>query len=449
MISRVLDAHGLRDDFYTNHLAYCTTTHTLAVAIGNVVYKWSEPGQVMPLHGIPRSDDVHIAGLSFSSETGKRAILAIGRSDNSVALISMFFPEVPRHRIMLEDSISVAAVAFKPVPTMRPTTNPVLGALPWINPVVQNEDLLVATSIGEIRYYVLEWPQPYEVQGTRWLGKVTCIAIIPTHSQTVPGLVWSPDGNWFASGGNDNTCVLFDSEKTTRLIHTLKRKGLRCSSRSEGSSNDNDPFTEPHTRAALAMTGPVKIDVREAISHKWKHDAAIKAIAFCPWADYIVASGGGSNDKCIQFHHTRSGALIATIGVSAQVTGLFWSTTRREIAATFGYPQPDHPFRIIVYSYPECQVAAAIPWDGDHRALCAVPYPIAKDMEPSTDLEPEMERTRIEGCLVVASSNGQIKFHEVWADRAKTVRVGGFGNLGGSVILEESEGIDHYDDMIR
>lgn len=95
--------------------------------------------------------------------------------------------------------------------------------------------------------------------------------------------------------------------------------------------------------------------------HRWRHGAAVKAIAFCPWRQGLVATGGGSNDKCIHFYHTTSGAALATISVAAQVTSLIWSTTRREIAATFGYAQPDHPYRIAVFSWPDCRQVAAVP----------------------------------------------------------------------------------------
>ena len=61
-----------------------------------------------------------------------------------------------------------------------------------------------------------------------------------------------------------------------------------------------------------------------------------------------MAIGGGSNDRCIHFYHTVSGACLATIDCAAQVTSLVWSTTRRQIAATFGFAQPEHPFRIAV-----------------------------------------------------------------------------------------------------
>lgn len=55
-------------------------------------------------------------------------------------------------------------------------------------------------------------------------------------------------------------------------------------------------------------------------------------------------------------------------------------------------------------------------------------------------------RTREEGCLVIATSDASIKFHEVWSDGAES-RVGGSsiglgGSLGGSDILEALHGVE-------
>jgi hypothetical protein len=204
---------------------------------------------------------------------------------------------------------------------------------------------------------------------------------------------------------------------------------------------------------------PRTIEERHA-KHRWEHSAAVKAIAFCPWRDGLVATGGGSHDKCIHFYHTTSGVALATIAVHAQVTSLIWSTTRREIAATFGYAQPDHPYRIAVFSWPECRQVAAIPWEGEHRALYAIPYPrgppdyrAARDAtgrarNRSDDRDKRRNRTAMEGCIVVAASDESIKFHEVWSG-GKKATVGGSGLLGGSDILEDLEGIDKDGEVIR
>ncbi|KXX75004.1 Meiosis-specific APC/C activator protein AMA1 [Madurella mycetomatis] len=184
---------------------------------------------------------------------------------------------------------------------------------------------------------------------------------------------------------------------------------------------------------------------------RWVHGAAAKAIAFCPWQESLVATGGGSNDRCIRFFHTTSGAALATISVSAQVTSLIWSTTRREIAATFGYAEPDHGIRIAVFTWPDCRQVAAIPWASGQRALYAISYPSRPEEESlwgSSDTPRRRRRIAKEGCIMVASSDKKVKFHDVWTANGKRT-VGGVGIVGGSDILECLDGIDMDDRVIR
>lgn len=445
--------------------------------------------------------------------------------------------------------------------TVRPSLNPHNPG-----PLVENEDLLVGDEQGSVFYYAIEWPLTYETFRHNWRGSVQCLAYISAHSQQICGLSWSPNGNLFATGGNDNQCFLFETEKVTaeheeendrdqaikQLFSAFREPvppqdfdlrrflgGLvtgegpstswplptlpgnssssqQVASDSSSRSTSNRPreigsiddqltrmpvalpfarFFRPNTttrfwdlnrlvservepryppalptnvRAAsdlfrnpISNTSgePRTIEERHA-KHRWEHSAAVKAIAFCPWRDGLVATGGGSHDKCIHFYHTTSGVALATIAVHAQVTSLIWSTTRREIAATFGYAQPDHPYRIAVFSWPECRQVAAIPWEGEHRALYAIPYPrgppdyrAARDAtgrarNRSDDRDKRRNRTAMEGCIVVAASDESIKFHEVWSG-GKKATVGGSGLLGGSDILEDLEGINKDGEVIR
>ena len=54
----------------------------------------------------------------------------------------------------------------------------------------------------------------------------------------------------------------------------------------------------------------------------------------------------------------------------------------------------------------------------------------------------------MDGCIVVASSDKTVKFHEVWPSSQKST-VGGASMLGGSDILEDLDGIDKEGDVIR
>ncbi|QYS94070.1 WD_REPEATS_REGION domain-containing protein [Trichoderma simmonsii] len=52
----------------------------------------------------------------------------------------------------------------------------------------------------------------WEVTRDTWPGTIYLIAKVSLHSQQICGLSWSPNGRFFASGGNDNLCCLFDTD---------------------------------------------------------------------------------------------------------------------------------------------------------------------------------------------------------------------------------------------
>ena len=210
---------------------------------------------------------------------------------------------------------------------------------------------------------------------------MTLVAKITLHSQQICGLAWSFDGKLFASGGNDNLCCLTEVEKvfSDHMADSVPQTQDDVSESPVLGWVQGPP--RPSGQYATLPTNGVHQNIEDEIAvqmvristpsiqhldlgsekYRWTHGAAVKAIAFCPWREGLVATGGGSNDKCIHFYHTMSGAALATIAVSAQVTSLIWSKSKREIAATFGYAQPDHPFRIAVFSWPDCRQVAAIP----------------------------------------------------------------------------------------
>lgn len=558
---KVLDAPNLRDDYYCSILAFDAVSQTLAVGLGTRLYSWSECTGVQALEDNGLGEISWLTTLDFSSVEGKKCILAYGRSNGVLNLMSLwdapslYDRQYPRFRFTPHvEEAPIACVSWKPTVTMRRSVNPYNPG-----PLVGNEDLLVGDEQGTVFYYAVEWPLAWETYRHNWRGSVQCLACITSHSQQICGLAWAPSGNLFATGGNDNLCFLFETENVTSTRQEANRDEVinrlftafrepippsalevrrfledpnsvdRLSSTSAISSSSRQVsalaagssapastmdsiddrlcsvtatsfarFFHPDSntrfwdlsrmvaersdrrhppalpesvnvasnsfRSPISTTSgePLAIDDRHA-KHRWEHTAAVKAIAFCPWREGLVATGGGSHDKCIHFYHTTSGVALATIAVHAQVTSLIWSTTRREIAATFGYAQPDHPYRIAVFSWPECRQVAAIPWDGEHRALYAIPYPQgppdyraartatgrARDRnQERREKEKRRNRTAAEGCIVVAASDKSIKFHEVWSG-SKRATVGGSGLLGGSDILEDLEGIEKEGDVIR
>lgn len=420
---RVLDAPLLRDDYYCSTLAYSNVAGVMAVGLGAHVYLWSEAADVQHSPLPPAQLSTYVTSLSFSSYQGRRSILAIGRHGGQIALWSTFDSKI-RFETTLPNAIS--CVAFRDNTTLRHSEG-------FQGQLVDTEDLVVGDEAGTIRYYSVEWPNRKTWKASGWKGSMTLLAKISAHTQQICGMAWSPDGRYLATGGNDNACLLFDvaeilKANTDRIRGSITKPTsssvavrnassagpLRSNSypswpleRRQGREDGSIPASDKSLRRSLSTnsSSPAKL-VRSGLpkskrirarrippgceKHNLHHAAAVKALAFAPWQPSLLATGGGSNDRCIRFYHAPSGSCLATIRVSAQVTSLIWSKTRREIAATFGYAQPSHPFRIAVFAWPSCQQVVAIPWgsgseaeDGDiGRALWAISYPGAPNGKP-------------------------------------------------------------------
>jgi meiosis-specific APC/C activator protein AMA1 len=149
-----------------------------------------------------------LTSLAFSSTQGKKCILAFGRSDGSLSLMSIFDGLIPRFE--LQQPCPIACITWRPGVTMRPSRNPTAPEL-----LVRTEDLLVGDEVGNVYYYAVEWPDAYEVSQHGWYGAVTLLAKVSIHVQQICGLSFSYDGSMFATGGNDNLCCLF---KTSAVL---------------------------------------------------------------------------------------------------------------------------------------------------------------------------------------------------------------------------------------
>jgi WD40 repeat protein len=501
---RVLDAPRVRDDYYCSVLAYSYTARTLAVAIGSHVYIWTEQGGVQNPPLMPFRLHNYVTSVSFSSTNGGHAILAVARQNGQVTLWSVFEDRV-RHEVSHENSVS--CVSFKPAFTYRTSTHMRL-------PRVACEDLLVGDDLGDVYYYSIEWPDPaLRRLEPNWNSTVTTLAKISAHSQQICGLAWSPDNKYFVTGGNDNAALLFDISKIlksgnergrTRYRQAEHEEGPTISTPYERPSNADlvrgwNRFSEDEVRfgnSGITIPGRPRRPVvfsdpqfrnqesriqesrfprdPQTLTHPpgmhsrvFIHSAAVKALAFAPWQPSLLATGGGSNDRQIHFFHTGTGAVLALINVFAQVTSLIWSTTKREICATFGYAQPEHKIRIAVFAWPSCECVVSIPWESRilagevPRALWAIRYPGRPNGQGDTETrgrrnvngngsvrrrrsregEVWASRTEEEGCIIVAGSDESIKFHEVWAGEKRGGMGGqGLGSVrgvfGGSRILE-------------
>ncbi|KAI9014056.1 WD40-repeat-containing domain protein [Hyaloraphidium curvatum] len=132
------------------------------------------------------------------------------------------------------------------------------------------------------------------------------VAELLAHTSEVCGLKWRPDGAFLASGGNDNLVNIWDAR-------------------------GNVP--------------------------KWtkrEHNAAVKALAWCPWQPHLLATGGGTHDRHIHFWNVSTGAKLSSLDTGSQVTSLHWSREYKEILSSHGFPDN----QMTLWTYPALQKVA-------------------------------------------------------------------------------------------
>lgn len=126
------------------------------------------------------------------------------------------------------------------------------------------------------------------------------------HTQEVCGLRWNPDGRYLASGANDNLVAIWDQNMTSssdpRSLFTLK-----------------------------------------------EHNAAVKAMSWCPWQNNLLATGGGSSDRHIKIWNANNGTMQQSIDTQSQVSAILWSKTYKELISSHGLPSN----QLTIWKYPE------------------------------------------------------------------------------------------------
>ncbi|KAL1500204.1 hypothetical protein AB1Y20_012873 [Prymnesium parvum] len=137
------------------------------------------------------------------------------------------------------------------------------------------------------------------------------VGMLRGHTQEVCGLKWSPWGNMLATGGNDNLLNIWD-----------------------------DRYSSSRGGAVQTCDQPLhRLDA---------HQAAVKALAWCPWQKNLLASGGGTADRMIRFWNTGSGACLNAVDTHSQVCSLQWSQHDKELVSSHGYSHN----QLILWKYP-------------------------------------------------------------------------------------------------
>eukprot|EP00117_Sycon_ciliatum_P032649 scpid56579/ scgid25272/ Fizzy-related protein homolog; Cdh1/Hct1 homolog len=265
---KVLDAPELQDDFYLNLLDW-SKTNLLSVALGPSIYLWNGlTGQVSKLLELARHRaDNLVTAVSFNEEGDT---LAVGNSSGAIELW-----DVNQTKLLRKISKHSSRVP----------------SLAWNKSVLASGSRDGTLTVNDIR-------QPGCCTTRYYNG----------HNQEVCGLKWSPDGNYLASGGNDNTCNIW-------TLHSEK----------------------------------------PTFTYK-SHVAAVKAVAWSPYQHGVIATGGGTADQCIRFWNALTGAELSCVKTGSQVCNILFSTTSNELVSSHGYSQNF----IRVWTFPHMQELARL-----------------------------------------------------------------------------------------
>jgi WD40 repeat protein len=200
---RILDAPGIRDDFYVNVLDW-STTGTLGIALDDSVYLWHD-GKTRCIYELSDAND-YVTAISFSVD-GKR--LAIGSLH--VCLIVNLESE---SGFELPESSGITALAW------NSTGHLALG---------RPNGSLCVYDLSNVHELEQDFP---------------CSIWNDYHSDRIVGMKWSlANQNVLVTGGNDNLVIIWD------------------------------------------ITCPEPSHILQ------EHQAAVRAIAFCPWDPKIFATG--------------------------------------------------------------------------------------------------------------------------------------------------------------
>jgi meiosis-specific APC/C activator protein AMA1 len=215
-------------------------------------------------------------------------------------------------------------------------------------------------------------------------NKLELVSKFKCQQQQVCGIAVGYDGNQISVGGNDNSCTIWDI------------------------TNIKDPKFKFHL----------------------PHQAAVKALAYCPWSRSLLATGGGSKDRTIRFWHTNSGTLLDSIQTKGQITSLIWSTRKKQITLTFGFGEAKKSKLIAVYSYPQMEELVQVEATPNLRALSAV-------------LSPDSSS------ICVVANDETVRFYQLWDTKDSVIMESQEGSVFGSDLIDLCEGIAKSGGSIR
>ncbi|NXK68187.1 FZR1 protein, partial [Sylvietta virens] len=217
-------------------------------------------------------------------------------------------------------------------------------------------------------------------------SQVTRLCDLSVEGDSVTSVGWSERGNLVAVGTHKGFVQIWDAaagKKLSMLEGHTARVGKELGSRGELRVTglifipycvlSRFKVLSSHNSGVLIWVGHMTEHSFDHVSSLyqllvWNHSslspvqqytehlAAVKAIAWSPHQHGLLASGGGTADRCIRFWNTLTGQPLQCIDTGSQVCNLAWSKHANELVSTHGYSQN----QILVWKYPSLTQVAKL-----------------------------------------------------------------------------------------
>ena len=280
---RVLDAPNLIDDYYLNLLDW-GKENIIAVALSDEIYLWNDTKAKASLLM------TYINNNSISEDISNNIITSLSWMENGINL-GIGLPDGIIQLWDINKKIRIREIFAH---------NNRVSCLSWNNNIL---------SSGSKDRYI----KNFDIR-----IKVPEISKIKKHKQEVCSLKYSIEGDLLASGGNDNMAYIWDIRNLKNNIFNFLFN-----------ENTNNPYEiKPYSINNL-------------------HQAAVKAMNWCPWKRHVLGTGGGSKDKSIKIYSCDYNKLIKNINTGSQVCSLIWNEKEKEIISSHGFNKN----QIIIWNY--------------------------------------------------------------------------------------------------
>ncbi|CAF0868742.1 unnamed protein product [Didymodactylos carnosus] len=290
---RILDAPDLIDDFYLNLIDWGNASNMIAVALMNCVFLWDDSnGSVTKLLELDADENTDDANVHYASSVAwhqRLPLLAVGTSHQEVMIYDVQQKTCKRKLLLqnlLEDDDRIPSLAW-------------------------NQNVIACGTRNNGEIIIFDIRQKVHVTKFR------------RHYQEVCGLKWCPNGRYLTSGSNDNAVCVWDFNQwhSNGAVNSSAISSLVPLNNDDNNNNfiQNSERTKP-------------------LWHFKQHNAAVKALAWCPWQPTVLCTGGGHSDGYLRFWNINNGVCLHAVKTESQVSSILWSSDYKELITGQGHP---------------------------------------------------------------------------------------------------------------